>query len=60
MDKAIMEMMRMIDGARLVTVNASSFFDGGVEDEEQLDAALTGLREECVRLIATGKKVLVR
>lgn len=60
MDKAIMEMMRMVDGVRLVTVNASSFFDGGVEDEEQLDAALTGLREECVRLIATGKKVLVR
>ena len=60
LNKAVMEMLQMVDGIRLVTVKASNFFDGGVEDEEQLDAALTGLREECVRLIATGKKVLVR
>jgi hypothetical protein len=60
LNKAIVEMLHMVDGTRLVTVKVSNFFDGGVDDEEQLDAALTGLREECVRLIATGKKVLVR
>lgn len=60
LNKAIVEILQMVDGARLVTVKVSSFFNGGVEDEEQLDAALTGLREECIRLIADGKKVLVR
>jgi uncharacterized protein DUF6079 len=60
LNKAIVEMLQMVDGARLVTVKVSNFFNGGVDDEEQLDAALTGLREECIRLIATGKKVLVR
>lgn len=60
LNKAIAEMLQMVDGNRVVTLSASGFFSGGIEDEEQLDAALTGLREECVRLIATGKKVLVQ
>jgi hypothetical protein len=32
---------------------------GGIETEEQLDAALDGIREECTRLIGAGKKVIV-
>jgi hypothetical protein len=36
-----------------------SYFVGGIETEEQLDAALSGLREECARLIGAGKKVVV-
>jgi len=36
------------------------YFDGGVETEEQLDAALAGIREECARLIGAGKKVFVQ
>lgn len=60
LNKAVTEMVQMVDGNRVVTLSASGFFSGGIEDEEQLDAALTGLREECVRLIATGKKVLVQ
>jgi hypothetical protein len=39
-------------------INAGSYFAGGIETEEQLDAALTGIREECARLIGAGKKVL--
>ena len=31
----------------------------GVETEEQLNAALDGVREECARLIGAGKKVIV-
>ena len=52
--------MRLLDGARVVRVNAASFFAGGVESEEQLDAALGGLREECERHIGAGKKVLIQ
>jgi len=58
--KAVEEMMRILDGQRLVTLQAATYFSGGIETEEQLDAALTGIREECERLIGAGKKVLVR
>ncbi|MBK1643063.1 hypothetical protein CKO25_00005 [Thiocapsa imhoffii] len=59
-DKAIEELMRLIDGNRVVKVSASSYFAGGIENEEQLDQALDGLKEECLELIAAGKKVLVQ
>ena len=58
--KAVEEMLRIIDGARIERVTASSYFSGGIETEEQLDQALAGLREECLGLIAAGKKVLVQ
>jgi len=57
---AIEELMRLVDGNRLVRVRVGSFFSGGVETPEQLDAALQGLRDECERLIGAGKKVLVQ
>jgi hypothetical protein len=57
---AIAEAHRVIDGERLATVTIGSYFDGGVETVEQLDAALAGVREECARLIGAGKKVLVQ
>lgn len=60
LDRAIEEMLRLIDGGRVVRVAASGYFSGGIETEEQLDAALTGLREQCVELIGAGKKVLVQ
>ena len=59
-DKAIEELLRLIDGNRVVKVSASSYFAGGVENEEQLDQALGGLKEQCLELIAAGKKVLVQ
>ena len=36
-----------------------SYFAGGIETEEQLDAALAGIREECERLIGAGKKIVL-
>lgn len=60
LNKAVEEMLHLVDGNRVVRVTASSYFTGGIETEEQLDAALTGLREQCMELIATGKKVLVQ
>jgi hypothetical protein len=57
--EAIAELHRIIDGERVATVRLGSYFSGGVETEEQLDAALGGIREECSRLIGAGKKVIV-
>jgi len=60
LNSAIEEMMTLIEGNRLVKLEAGAFFSGGIETEEQLDAALSGLREECARLIGEGKKVLLQ
>jgi hypothetical protein len=57
---AVAELRRIIDGERVVTVSVGSYFAGGIETEEQLDAALDGVREECARLIGAGKKVIVQ
>jgi hypothetical protein len=57
---AIAELRRIIDGERVVTVSVGSYFAEGVETEEQLEAALSGVREECTRLIGAGKKVIVQ
>ncbi|MBP8197888.1 MAG: BREX system P-loop protein BrxC, partial [Chromatiaceae bacterium] len=59
-DKAIEELMRLVDGNRVVKISAAGFFSGGIENEEQLDQALDGLKEQCLELIAAGKKVLVQ
>jgi hypothetical protein len=56
---AIAELHRIIDGERVATIQLGSYFSGGIETEEQLDAALGGIREECSRLIGAGKKVIV-
>ena len=50
---------QLVDGERVVTVDVRPFFRGGVDDMEQLEAALTGLREECERLLADGKKIVI-
>ena len=57
---AVAELRRIIDGERVVSLNLGSYFGGGIETEEQLDAALDGVREECARLIGAGKKVIVQ
>jgi hypothetical protein len=57
---AVAELSRIIDGERVVSVSVASYFAGGIESEEQLDAALSGVREECARLIGAGKKILVQ
>ncbi len=54
------ELRRIIDGERVVSVNLSAYFSGGIETEEQLDAALEGVRDECARLLGAGKKVIVQ
>jgi len=60
LNRVVEDMMRILDGNRVVKVNAAGFFAGGVETEEQLDAALQGLREACESHIGAGKKVLIQ
>jgi hypothetical protein len=58
--KAVEDLARLLAGNRLVSLNLSKFFAGGIETEEQLDAALKGLREECLLHLGMGKKILVQ
>ena len=39
---------------------AAGYFSGGIDTEEQLEQARSGLKEQCLELIAAGKKVLVQ
>jgi hypothetical protein len=60
LQKAVEDALRLIDGHRVVKVSAATYFTGGIDTEEQLEMALQGLRDECLELIGTGKKVLVQ
>jgi hypothetical protein len=57
---ATVKVQNLIEGDRIVTVDIQPYFRGGVEDIPQLDAALSGLREECERVIAQDKKIVIR
>lgn len=56
---AIEEVHQLIEGDRIFTLNVKPYFRDGVDDVDQLNAALDGLRDECERLIADGKKIIV-
>jgi len=58
--KAVKEMLELIEGQLLVTINATEFFAGRIETEEQLDAALATIRQQVEKLLGQGKKVLVQ
>ena len=57
---AVKEMLELIEGERLVTINASDFFSGRIETEEQLDTALSTIKQRVEKLLGQGKKVLVQ
>ncbi len=58
--RAVEDALRLVDGGRVVTVDVSAFFSGGIETEEQLQAALDGLKEHVLELIAEGKRALIQ
>ena len=60
LQKAIEEMMRLVDGNSVVRIDIGKYFSGGIATEEQLNAALDALREECERQLGEGKKVLIQ
>lgn len=49
----------VIEGDRIAPLDVRPFFRGGIEDTEQLEAALDGIRGECERLIANDKKIII-
>ena len=60
LQQAVERMLQLHEGQRLVKLPVSKFFAGGIENEDQLEAALQGLRDECEKLIGAGKKILVQ
>jgi hypothetical protein len=57
---AVRRVHEIIEGERLASVQVQPYFGSGIETEEQLDAALAGLRNECARLIGAGKKIVIQ
>jgi hypothetical protein len=60
LNAAIQKVLQAIDGDRIVSISVGQYFAGGIENEEQLEQALSGLRDELGRLIGEGKKVIIR
>ena len=50
----------LIEGDRIVQVKVGSYFTGGIDTEEQLDAALGSLRDECLHHIGKNKRILIQ
>ena len=57
---AIEKIHKILEGERLATVDVQKFFSGGVDNEEQLEQVLAGIRDEFSKLLGAGKKVIVR
>lgn len=57
---AIEELHRTVDGERVVALSLGTFFSGAISTEEELDAALSAVHEECTKHLGAGKKVLLR
>ncbi len=57
---AVQKVHQILEGSRLATVSVNQFFNGGIENEEQLDQALSGIRDEFSKLLGAGKKVIVK
>ena len=51
---------KILEGERVATVSIGKFFSGGIENDEQLEQALSGIRDEFSRLLGAGKIVIVR
>jgi hypothetical protein len=60
LQKAIDQLLQLVEGNRAAKINAATYFAGGIESEEQLDQALAGLRDECLELIGAGKKIFIQ
>lgn len=57
---AIAEVHRLIEGDRVVRVKIGGHFAAGIDTEEQLDAALSSFRTECMHHIGKNKRILIQ
>ncbi len=60
LNRAIEDLLHLQEGSRLVKVSVGPYFAGGIESEEQLDAALKGLRDDCLHHLGSGKTLLIQ
>lgn len=56
---AVQKIHKILEGERLATVSLGQFFSGGIENEEQLEQAINGIRSEFSKLLGAGKIVIV-
>jgi hypothetical protein len=59
-NRAVREMLELIEGQLLVTINASEFFGDRIETKEQLGMALKTIKQRVEKLLGQGKKVLLQ
>ena len=57
---AVERVHKILEGERVATVTIGKYFLGGIENDEQLEQALSGIRDEFSRLLGAGKIVIVR
>jgi hypothetical protein len=57
---AVAEVHRLIEGDRVVRVKIGGYFAAGIDTEEQLDAALSSFRTECMHHIGKNKRILIQ
>ena len=57
---ALRRVYEAVEGDRLVTFEPRQCVAGRIESQEELEAFLDRLRLECEKLLATGRKLLVR
>ena len=60
LNRAIEDLLHLQEGARLVKVNVGSYFSGSIDSEEQLDASIHALRDECLHHLGSGKKIFIQ
>ena len=57
--KAREHVARLTSTEEVVRIAVAPFFAGGIDSEEQLDQALAGLRESCVKELGQGHRVVL-
>jgi hypothetical protein len=57
---AVEKLHKILEGEHVATVSIGKFFSGGIENDEQLEQALSCIRDEFSRLLGAGKIAIVR
>ncbi|MDT0631439.1 BREX system P-loop protein BrxC [Rubrivirga litoralis] len=58
--RAQQEVIRRVEGGRVVHVRAGQYATGGIHDPAELDAALGALRQACLDALADGKTLFLQ
>lgn len=58
--RATEETLQLVEGNRVVRLHVGRYFGASVETAEQLDEALEALKQECLQLLAEGKRILLQ